>query len=100
MLGTSWHGAMESDAFRRTLAGWVAGVRGLRWMPGTGSFAELRERRLDRLGDLVEEHLDGPALLRLVESGAGPNLPFVGAWPSGPRDGGGQAQGLLEEALP
>jgi adenosylcobyric acid synthase len=87
VLGTSWHGVLESDGFRRALAAWVAGVRGLRWVPGTGSFAELREARLDRLGDLVEEHVDGDALLRLIESGAGPDLPFVGGWPEPERPG-------------
>ena len=80
VLGTSWHGATESDAFRRALLGWVAGVRGLRWVPGADSFAELRERRLDRLGDLVEEHVDGAGILRLIESGVGTDLPFVAGW--------------------
>jgi adenosylcobyric acid synthase len=47
-------------------------------VPADGvDFAALRERRLDALGDLVEEHLDTDALLRLVESGAPPGLPFL-----------------------
>jgi adenosylcobyric acid synthase len=80
VLGTSWHGVLESDAFRRALAERVAVERGVRWVPGTESFAAQRERRLDRLGDLIEEHVDGEALLRLVTSGA-PDMPFVGGWP-------------------
>jgi adenosylcobyric acid synthase len=83
VLGTSWHGVLESDGFRRALAAWVAGARGVRWVPGTASFRALREQRFDRLGDLIEEHVDGPALLRLVESGV-PALPHVGAWPENP----------------
>jgi adenosylcobyric acid synthase len=81
VLGTSWHGVMESDAFRRAFGSWVAGVRGLRWLPGTGTFAELRERRLDRLGDLIEEHVDGDSLLRLIEQGPPRGLPYLPGWP-------------------
>jgi adenosylcobyric acid synthase len=79
VLGTSWHGLLESDGFRWALVAWVARERGLRWVPGTASFRALREERLDRLGDLIEQHVDGPALLRLLESGV-PALPPVGAW--------------------
>ena len=70
VLGTSWHGVLECDGFRRALLGWVAGVRGLGWEPGDLSFAALREERLERLGDLVAEHLDRDALLGIME-GAG-----------------------------
>jgi adenosylcobyric acid synthase len=69
VLGTSWHGALEGDAFRRALLGWVAQARGHDWVAGTESFAALRERRLDALGDLIEEHADTAALLRLIEEG-------------------------------
>ena len=41
------------------------------------SFAALRERQLDALGDLVDEHLDTGALLRLIDTGAPPDLPFI-----------------------
>ncbi len=44
---------------------------------GTTSFAALRERRLDRLADAVEEHLDTAALLELIEHGPPAGLPFV-----------------------
>jgi adenosylcobyric acid synthase len=40
-------------------------------------FGALREAQLDRLGDLVEEHMDTAALLRLIEDGAPAGLPFV-----------------------
>jgi len=40
-------------------------------------FAERRERRLDLLGDLVEEHLDVDALLDLAHRGAPAGLPVL-----------------------
>ena len=43
----------------------------------TPRFAAARERALDLLGDLVEEHLDTDALWRLIETGAPAGLPFV-----------------------
>jgi adenosylcobyric acid synthase len=79
VYGTHWHGAFESDEFRRRfLAGAArqAGRHGFAVAPGT-RFADVREHALDVLGDLVEEHLDTDALLRLIESGPPPGLPFV-----------------------
>jgi adenosylcobyric acid synthase len=40
-------------------------------------FAAVRERHLDRLGDLVEEHADTDALLALIERGAPADLPVL-----------------------
>jgi adenosylcobyric acid synthase len=77
--GTHWHGAFESDGFRRRYlaeAARLAGRHGFRVAPDT-SFAAARERTLDLLGDLVEEHLDTDALWRLVEGGPPAGLPFV-----------------------
>jgi adenosylcobyric acid synthase len=77
--GTHWHGAFESDEFRRrflTEAARQAGRHGFTVAPDT-RFAALRERSLDLLGDLVEEHLDTDALWRLIEQGPAPNLPFI-----------------------
>jgi adenosylcobyric acid synthase len=77
--GTHWHGAFESDEFRRrflTEAARQAGRHGFAVAPDT-RFAALRERSLDLLGDLVEEHLDTDALWRLIEQGPAPNLPFI-----------------------
>jgi adenosylcobyric acid synthase len=78
-LGTAWHGALEDDALRRALLRAVAGARGRTFVPGTGSFAALRERRLDALGDLVEQHLDTDAIIALLESGAPADLPTIHA---------------------
>lgn len=86
--GTHWHGAFESDEFRRrflTAAARQAGRRGFTVAPGT-RFAAVRERALDVLGDLVEEHLDTDALWRLIENGPPAGLPFIP--PGAPRAGG------------
>jgi adenosylcobyric acid synthase len=78
VLGTSWHGVLEGDAFRRALLRWVAARRGLDFVAGSQPFADLRERRLDALGDLIEEHADTAAIERLIERGADPDLPIIG----------------------
>jgi adenosylcobyric acid synthase len=76
--GTHWHGSLESDGFRRAFLRRVAEAAGRRFVPAPGTdFDALREAQLDRLGDLVEEHLDTAALLRLIEDGAPAGLPFV-----------------------
>ncbi|MGY1434864.1 cobyric acid synthase [Streptomyces reniochalinae] len=77
--GTHWHGSLESDGFRRAFLRRVAADAGRAFEPAPDTrFAALREEQLDRLGDLIEEHADTAALLRLVEDGVpeGP-LPFV-----------------------
>jgi adenosylcobyric acid synthase len=77
--GTHWHAAFESDEFRRrflTEAARQAGRHGFVIAADT-RFAAVRERALDILGDLVEEHLDTGALWRLIESGPPAGLPFI-----------------------
>jgi adenosylcobyric acid synthase len=72
VFGTHWHGAFESDGFRRaflTEAARLAGRTGFSVAPDTRFGAE-RERMLDLLGDLVEMHLDTDALWRLIDTGA------------------------------
>ncbi|MFH9332486.1 cobyric acid synthase [Streptomyces althioticus] len=76
--GTHWHGALESDGFRRAFLRAVADRAGRRFVPAPDtSFAALREEQLDRLGDLIEQHADTDALWRLIESGAPRGLPFI-----------------------
>ena len=77
VLGTSWHGVLEHDGFRRALLQHVAALRGRRFVPGTGSFAAAREARLDVLGDLVENNLDTERLAALIEGGVPTDLPSV-----------------------
>jgi adenosylcobyric acid synthase len=70
----------ENDEFRREFLRRLAASTGRRFTPAPDvSFAQLRQDRLDRLGDLVAEHLDTDALLRLIEKGAPPQLPVVTA---------------------
>ncbi|GAQ53403.1 cobyric acid synthase [Streptomyces acidiscabies] len=76
--GTHWHGSLESDGFRRAFLREVAAAAGRRFVPAADtSFAALREQQLDLLGDLIEQHADTDALLRLIESGAPQGLPFI-----------------------
>jgi adenosylcobyric acid synthase len=76
--GTSWHGALENDDFRRAFLAEVAALAGRDFTPAPGtSFAAVREARLDVLGDLVAGHLDTAALTRLIEDGPVPGLPAL-----------------------
>ncbi|MDX3093847.1 cobyric acid synthase [Streptomyces sp. ME19-03-3] len=76
--GTHWHGSLESDGFRRGFLRRVAQAAGRHFVPAPDTtFGALREEQLDRLGDLVEEHADTGALLRLIEQGPPAGLPFV-----------------------
>ncbi|MDP9181743.1 MAG: cobyric acid synthase [Actinomycetota bacterium] len=77
VFGTVWHGALESDGFRRAFLSEVATLTGRAWEPGTRAFEEVRQARLDVLGDLVAEHLDTDAVLGLLADGAPSDLPFV-----------------------
>ncbi len=81
--GTTWHGALENDAFRRAFLSDVASVTGRAFVPAPDTdFAALREAQLDALGDLVEANLDTDALTHLIESGPPAGLPVVP--PGGP----------------
>jgi adenosylcobyric acid synthase len=77
LLGTSWHGALEHDGFRRMLLARVAAQRGRQFVAGTGAFADAREARLDALGDLVAGHLDTERLTALIDGGAPAGLPTL-----------------------
>ncbi|HEY1575025.1 MAG TPA: cobyric acid synthase [Pseudonocardiaceae bacterium] len=79
VAATHWHGLLENDGVRRELLRWAAeraGRSGFRVAPDV-SFATVRAARLDRLGDLVVEHLDTAALLALIEHGAPAGLPVL-----------------------
>ncbi len=76
VVGTHWHGLLESDDFRRSFLAWVAaksGRGGFLVAPAT-SVAALREQQLDLLADLVEDNLDVDAVLDLIEHGVDPTL--------------------------
>ncbi|MBX7449323.1 cobyric acid synthase [Mycolicibacterium sp. 3033] len=72
VFGTMWHGALEGDGLRSRFLQETLGIA-----PSGVSFPEARESRLDRLGDLVEEHLDVDALLDLALRGVRTGLPFL-----------------------
>ncbi|MFQ6672841.1 MAG: cobyric acid synthase CobQ, partial [Candidatus Tectimicrobiota bacterium] len=68
VLGTAIHGCFDAAAFRRHLLDTLRAERG--WPPlGQASFVSPKDA-YDRLADLVETHLDWPAICQLVEEGA------------------------------
>jgi adenosylcobyric acid synthase len=76
--GTSWHGVLENDEFRRAFLAEVAALAGRDFTPAPDTdFAAVRQARLDVLGDLVACHLDTAALGRLIEHGPPPGLPAL-----------------------
>jgi adenosylcobyric acid synthase len=76
--GTVWHGTLECDEFRRAFLTEVAALAGRQFTPEPGtSFAAARQATLDRLADLVADHLDGEQLDRLIEGGPPPGLPVL-----------------------
>ena len=64
-FGTMWHGAFESDGFRRAFLKEIARLTGSDWRPSEGApgYAEQREAMIERLADACEDNLDVPALL-------------------------------------
>ena len=86
--GTSWHGTLENDGFRRAFLAEVAAVAGRDFRPAPDTdFAALRQAGLDAMGDLVAEHLDTAALTRLIEHGPPAGLPVMPPGGSGPVPG-------------
>lgn len=79
VLGTHWHGIAENDKFRRALLRWAAAHAGRSgFTPAADTrLAAVRTAQLDMLGDLVAEHVDGNAVLRLLEYGAPEGLPVL-----------------------
>jgi adenosylcobyric acid synthase len=77
--GSTWHGAFENDGFRRAWLTEVAAQAEVDWHASDRSlgFAARREAMLNCLADAIEEHLDTDCLLRLIERGPEPGLPFV-----------------------
>ncbi len=70
VLGTSLHGLFEGDGFRATFLTEVGRRRGKAFVPAATSFAAAREAQIDRLADLIEDHVDLARLLPLIEAGA------------------------------
>ena len=77
VMGTSWHGLCENDAFRSWLLADAAARTGRAFAPSGVVFADVRAARLDALGDLVADHLDLAAIHSLLAGGAPPGQPTV-----------------------
>lgn len=67
VYATMWHGAFESDDFRRAFLRRVAAAAGREFVNSAVSFAKARDARIELLADLAEEHLDVDALLALAQ---------------------------------
>ena len=69
--GTTWHGTFENDGFRRAFLARAAATAGVDFDPvapaGYLGFADRRELMIDRLADMIEQHLDTEALLKLLQ---------------------------------
>jgi len=76
IAGTLWHGLLENDGFRRQYLAEVSRRCGRRFVAADTSFAHLREARLDRLGNLVADHIDHDLISALLDTGGrgGPTL--------------------------
>jgi len=78
VFGTTWHGIFENDGFRRAFLTEVAAMIGSGFKVASDTnFAQVRQSRLDLLGDLVADHLDTSAIWRLIENGPTCGLPFI-----------------------
>ncbi|MGW4478546.1 cobyric acid synthase [Rhodococcus triatomae] len=80
VIGTHWHGLLETNDYRRRLLGRVAAVTGRDFTvsPDTSVAAE-RTAQLDLLADLVEQHVAVDEVMELIERGAPSGLPVVGS---------------------
>jgi adenosylcobyric acid synthase len=77
--GTSWHGTLENDAFRRAFLAEVAELAGRDFAAAPDiCFAAVRQAQLDVLGDLVAAHLDTAVLSQLISEGPPAGLPVIG----------------------
>lgn len=72
VFGTMWHGALEGDELRGAFLREALDVE-----PSGVSFPAARERRLDLLADLLEQHVDITAVADLVRTGPPAGLPFL-----------------------
>jgi adenosylcobyric acid synthase len=77
VMGTAWHGVLESDPFRRALLAFVARAGGREFVAGEVEFAAVRDAQLDRLGDLVGDHVNHGAIAALLERGTPARLPVI-----------------------
>ncbi|HZQ86721.1 MAG TPA: cobyric acid synthase [Acidimicrobiales bacterium] len=67
VFGTNLHALFDADEFRHRFLLDVARRAGVTYTPTPTSFAAARDAQLDRLADLLEEHLDMAAVDRLIQ---------------------------------
>ena len=68
VVGTYLHGIFDNHEFTRTVLNNIRQSRGLPSPADAGpDYATLRQAEYDRLADMVERHLDMPALTRIIE---------------------------------
>jgi len=70
VYGTSWHGALEHDAFRAAFLAAIAAHRSVPFTPSPRPFAQARLDQIEAVCSLVEENLDLEAVYSLIEKGA------------------------------
>ncbi len=76
--GTSWHGSLDSNEFRRAFLTEVAAASGRAFtVDRRTDVAAVKTRQLDLLGDAVAAHLDAAALDLLISGGPPPGLPVL-----------------------
>jgi adenosylcobyric acid synthase len=76
--GTMWHGAFDSDEFRRRFLSRAAALAGRDFTPAPGvDIAAGRTGQLDRLADALEAGLDVEALTDLITTGPPRGLPSL-----------------------
>ena len=76
--GTSWHGTLENDVFRRAFLAEVAGRAGRDFVAAPDTcFAAVRQAQLDVMGDLVAAYLDTAVLSQLIGEGPPPGLAVI-----------------------
>jgi len=66
VLGTSLHGMFESDGFRNLFLSDVARRAGKEYQPSNLSFVRARQARADRIADVLEQHVDIAAIVKLI----------------------------------
>jgi adenosylcobyric acid synthase len=71
VFGTSVHGLLDQDRFRRVFLHHVAEMAGLDWQPGPDvALAVARDRQFDAVADALDAHLDTEVILGLVKAAA------------------------------
>jgi len=78
VFGTTWHGSLDSDEFRREFLREVAELAGRRFVPAPDtSVSAIKQRNYDLLADAIVANLDLTVIERLITEGAPAGLPAL-----------------------